>query len=71
MDPLTVIAIIQGAIKTVEIIRSAIRNGKGPAKPDGSLMTEADLDSMVTAIRAEIAEGKSIAQAELDKLGGG
>lgn len=69
MDPLTLIAVIQGAIKTVELIRGAIRNGRGPVKPDGTPMTEADLDAMVLEIRGLIATGKATAQAELDKLG--
>ncbi len=69
MDPLTLIAIVQGAIKTVELIRAAIRSGKTQiVKPDGTILTEADLDAMVLEVRGLLQQGIDIAQGEIAKV---
>jgi hypothetical protein len=69
MDPLTLIAIIQGSIKTVELIRAAIRSGKTQiVKPDGTMLTEADLDAMVLEVRGLLQQGIDIAQGEIAKV---
>ena len=69
MDPLTILTLVRGAIQIEELIRAAIRGGKGPVKPDGTPMTEADLDALRANVRATLADGIAAAKAELEKLG--
>ena len=68
MDPITILALARGAWTLIETIRGSIKAGKAPLHPDGTPMTEADLDGLRDEIRLELAKGISVAEAELQKL---
>jgi hypothetical protein len=68
VDPVTLLALIRAGIEAEELIRHAIKNGRAPKLPDGTVLTSADVDKAVAEARAVVQEGIAVADAELAKL---